>query len=107
MFFKCKCQKPPFYYLDYEIVTLGENDQGEASVETCKSCGTVWLKFLIEEPHYSKSGRWWRAKVDPEEVSSLTIENVKFFIERQDECFAGGSYYKKGIHKKNKPIWVG
>ena len=57
VFFKCKCKKPPFHYLDYEVVCIGENNQAEASIETCKACRTVWLKFLIEEPHYLNSGR--------------------------------------------------
>ncbi len=106
MLFKCKCKKLPFHYLDYEVVSIGENSLGEASIETCKACGTAWLKFLIEEPHYSNSGRWWRTEIVPSKISGLTIEKAKEYIEEQEECFAGGSFYAKGIHKMIKPICV-
>ncbi|MBN2835218.1 MAG: hypothetical protein JXR48_09655 [Candidatus Delongbacteria bacterium] len=106
MIFKCKCKKPPFHYLDYDIVVLGENNLGEATLQTCKKCGAIWLKFLIEEPHYTNSGRWWRVQVSPNEMVSLTIDSAINYIEIQSECFVGGSFYKQGIHKKYKPICV-
>ncbi|GAB1039423.1 MAG: hypothetical protein SLagBPW_21260 [Shewanella algae] len=56
--FQCKCKTPPFSYLDYEIIELGKNNQGQARLQTCKICGSVWVYYLIEEPHYTKSGRW-------------------------------------------------
>ena len=106
MIFKCKCKKPPFHYLDYNIVDLGEDNQGEATLETCKKCNTVWLNYLIEEPHHSNSGRWWRVEVLPNEVSSLSMNTVKSYIESKETCFVGGSFYKQGIHNKRKPTCV-
>ena len=103
---QCTCQRPPFHYLGYSIDKLGENEQGEATLETCKYCGAIWLNYLIEEPQYSNSGRWWRMEVTQTEAATLNIANVRDFIEQQDSCFAGGSFYNQGVHKKAKPICV-
>ena len=106
MLLRCACKNPPFYYQDYEIVSLGEDGQGEITLETCKTCGTFWLKYLIEDPHFSDSSRWWRAEVANNEISSISVGYAKEYIESQDQCFAGGSFYQEGIHKKYKPIYI-
>ena len=62
--------------------------------------------FLIEEEHYTKSGRWWRAPVEPEKLSSITADNAKQFIESLDWCFIGGSYYDGKIQIAKKPIEI-
>ena len=105
--FQCKCKTPPYSYLDYEIIELDKNNQGQARLQTCKICGSVWVNYLIEEPHYTKSGRWWRAEIQSSDFGYLKIENVKSYIESQESCFVGGSFYELGIHRQSKPIYIG
>lgn len=103
----CNCNKPPFYYLDYNSIYLGTDDNyADITIDTCKNCGKKWLKYLIEEEHYTKSGRWWRAPIDSSIVNILTAENSKELIESLDWCFVGGSYYDGNIHKEERPIKV-
>ena len=55
----CACRRPPFRFQDYDTEPIGEDRHGaEISVSICKRCGVLWLAYLIEEPHYSRSGRW-------------------------------------------------
>lgn len=104
---ECTCQNPPFYYLDFDEIDLGWDPRyGEVSIQTCKKCGTKWVKYLIEEEHHSKSGRWWRAQISNEDNLALTAGNAKEYVERQEWCFVGGSFYEVGIHKIMKPIKV-
>jgi len=87
----CHCESPPFDYRDYEIIDLGmTSDYADISIEVCKKCGVRWLKYLIEEEHISKSGRWWRARL---ELPVIDKEAAKEYIESQKSCFTGGSYF--------------
>lgn len=55
----CTCRRPPFHFQDYDTVAIGEDEYGaDISISLCKSCGAAWLQYLIEEPHYSRAGRW-------------------------------------------------
>ena len=108
---ECACYKPPFFYLDFDEIELGDSGSyGSVSLQTCKKCGAKWVKYLIEEPHHTKSGRWWRAPISNEDSLTLTAENALEYVERQEWCLAGGSYYE-GVypgcdHKCVKPIRV-
>jgi hypothetical protein len=104
LFLKCKCEKPPFNYLDYNSSNLGEDASGaEVSIDQCKKCGVRWVKYLIEEPHYSNSGRWWRARLSEPVLKS---EEAKQYIQKQAWCFIGGSYYNSSGRRLNAPITI-
>ena len=90
----CTCSFPPFRYTDFETVELGADRHGAGvSLETCRRCARVWLKYLIEEPHQSRSGRWWRVVVPPERRDPITAASARTFIEAQQEGFVGGSCF--------------
>jgi hypothetical protein len=103
----CKCQLPPFYFGDYDTVECGDDPRGaEVSVSTCRRCGVVWLTYLIEEPHQSRSGRWWRVEVPPESRAQVSAASAKEFIERQPSGYAGGSFFNSPGHAIIAPIHV-
>jgi hypothetical protein len=89
---------PPFFYLDYESVSLGVDETkgryGEVTVETCKACGSVWLRYFIEWEWYSESGRWYRGWVTPEMIESLKPEQAPALLESLPWYFYGGSYFR-------------
>jgi len=90
----CYCESPSFDYRDYEITDLGmDSNYADISISICKKCGSRWLKYLIEEEYYSKSGRWWRVKLD---LPKIDTEAAKEYIENQTSCFIGGSYFGHG-----------
>ncbi|MBU2983979.1 hypothetical protein KO528_01330 [Saccharophagus degradans] len=104
MIFKCACEKPPFNYLDYKTTNLGEDNNGaEVSIDHCKKCGSNWVKYLIEEPHYSNSGRWWRA-ISSEPALSADI--AKEYIQSREWCFIGGSFHNSTGKKVYAPITI-
>ncbi len=107
MIFKCKCHEPPFSYLDFDTINLGEDQNGaEVTIDACKQCGKKWLKYLIEQPHYSYSGRWWRAPITGVADTGITSEIAKDYLESLEWCFVGGSFHQAGIHKIKRPIRV-
>ncbi|MGA2710673.1 MAG: hypothetical protein ABSF86_19990 [Steroidobacteraceae bacterium] len=90
----CRCEQPPFNYQDFEKQVLGDDGyHAEVSVDRCKHCGKYWLNYLIEEEHFSQSGRWWRVVVPDVATGSIRAENARAFIERQADGFYGGSYF--------------
>ncbi len=103
----CVCQTPPFHDTSYDTVELGEDAHGaEVSLSTCKACGQAWLTYLIEQPHYSRSGRWWRVAVPTGGAASVTTATAREFIEAQRECIVGGSYFNSTGRRVAAPIRI-
>jgi len=103
----CACRRPPFRFQDYDTEPIGEDRHGaEISVSTCKRCGALWLEYLIEEPHYSRSGRWWRVEIPAEHRKEVAAETAREFVEHAAEGFAGGSFFDSQGHAITAPIKV-
>jgi len=103
----CQCKRPLCDHKTFQSNVIGEDQNGaEVEILICNKCGQHWLKYLIEWPHYSNSGRWWRARVSEFEASSISANNVKSYIEQQPWCLVGGSFYDQGAHKISAPIKI-
>jgi hypothetical protein len=101
----CSCRTPPFHYTHFERTELGDDSRGaDVSICVCKSCGTKWLNYLIEEPQYTAAGRWWRVEL-PSGVE-MTPEKAKVFVEAQRDGFAGGSRFNSTGFAVYTPIRV-
>ena len=103
----CACRHPPFPFTDYHTVDLGEDSRGaEVSLSTCKSCGAIWLKYFIDEPHYPRSGRWWRVEIAAADASAMSAATARDHVQRSPEGFAGGSFFDSQGHAIVAPITV-
>lgn len=101
----CACKQPPFRFDGYDSTMLGEDQQGaEVSLSKCKRCGITWLMYFIEEPHYSRSGRWWRVEVAPDHALELSALSARQYVENSSAGFAGGSYFNSSGHVVTAPI---
>jgi len=86
---------------------IGEDSHGaDVSLSVCKFCGDIWLRYFIEEPHYSRSGRWWRVKISVEDKPSVSTTTARTFVERSAAGFAGGSFFNSQGHAVTAPIRV-
>ena len=100
----CICENPPFHYSNYEKVKSGTDAFGaEVTLEKCKYCKNFWLVYLLENPHYSNSGRWWRTKIASDDIE---IENARSRFEQSKSCFIGGSYFQSNGTKVIAPIKI-
>lgn len=101
---------PPFWYLDYDTVSLGVDETngrfGEVSVETCKACGNVWLRYFVEYEFYSESGRWYRGLVTREMLQSLKPEQAPELLTNLPWYFYGGSYFRTPGRKGSGTITI-
>jgi hypothetical protein len=103
----CRCQQPPFHYLDFAREQIGMDAfNADVSIDTCNSCGTLWLVYLIEDEHYTKSGRWWRLPISAADRKALAPDDARAIIERSGWCFVGGSFHNSTGFRKDGPIVV-
>lgn len=96
----CSCWNSGANYLQFSShrsVGTDETDGRYAtvSVQACRDCGTLWLRYSVEYESFSRSGRWARGPITQEEASEMTPELATAHIER--DAFAyGGSYFDGG-----------
>jgi hypothetical protein len=101
---ECHCMNPPFCYLDFDSVSLGEDktqkvNTTEVTIETCKSCGPKWIMYFFEHPLIGHSGTWHRWLITDEMASFVRADNAITFIEGLEWYFRGGSFYKSAGEK--------
>ncbi len=103
----CRCMTPPFDYRDYESEPVGVDETkgryGEVTIQTCRHCGALWLRYLVEYEAFSRSGRWYRGLVSADQLTGLFPEDAPTLLEALPWYFYGGSYFdstgRKGAGK--------
>lgn len=107
---ECRCIRPPFWYLDYETISLGVDGTkgrcGEVTIEICKICRSVWLRYFVEYESFSESGRWYRGLVTMEMVRYLKPEQAPALLSSLPWYFYGGSYFRTLGRKGSGPIII-
>jgi len=93
----CVCKTPPFDYRDYYEQELGIDETNcryaEVSVLTCKACGSLWLRYLVEFEAFTSSGRWYRGLITQAMISTITPETAISVLESMPWYFYGGSFF--------------
>lgn len=105
----------PLDYRDFERDSTVEDfpdDRwgGEITVERCRRCGTLWLRYFIEHPNFTASGRWCRAPVTGQDLRTLTSDSVLAYLATQPFYIYGGSFFGSTGEVGYKPFdpafWV-
>lgn len=93
----CRCHCPPFHFADYITIENGEDKTngryGEVTVQTCKLCGTHWLRYFVEYEHRSGSGRWYRGVIEAHLIDKIRPEDAVRHLESLPTYFYGGNYF--------------
>ena len=104
----CRCLHPPFASRDFDSVPVGVDESGgrfaEVSIETCRSCGQRWLRYLVEHEAFPKSGRWYRGLVAEETARTITPETALGVLEGLPWRFAGGSFFGSTGFRTSDPV---
>ncbi len=95
-------------YTDFNSRYIGDDPQNgryaEVSLEDCRYCGRVWLRYYFSYEHFSRSGRWYRGVVSPEVAARVSPENAATILETLEWYLAGGSYFDGKILRLHGPI---
>ncbi len=106
----CVCLHPPFHYRDYNSRLLGTDETkgryAEVSVETCRKCGRLWLKYAVEYEGFSGSGRWYRGLISSGEAETVTPQNAQVVLEGLEWYFCGGTFLGSTGRLGQGKIWV-
>lgn len=106
----CACMTSPFHYSGFDSREIGVDEAkgrfSEVSIETCKRCGSKWLRYFVEYEVFSKSGRWYRGLVTDEAARSATPDSAVAFLESLEWYFVGGSYFESIGFKSSGPLHV-
>lgn len=101
---------PPFHYTDFESEFVGVDKTngrfGEVSIETCKTCGSKWLRYFVVYEAFTASGRWYRGLLSQKILNSLTPEGAVEALAGLPWHFYGGSYFETTGRKGAGPIFV-
>ena len=62
---------------------------GEVSTQRCSKCGQQWVRYLLEDEAFSRSGRWYLGAID----GQITVESARGQLEACLEFWCGGSYF--------------
>jgi hypothetical protein len=89
----CACFNVPYKNLTNSRELGMDKSFAEVSVLACPSCGQHWLRYFYEQEAFTASGRWYLGAITPEQLSALTADNAKSFLEGLDWYYYGGSYY--------------
>jgi hypothetical protein len=69
-----------------------EGRYADVSVEECRECHLLWLRYAVEYEAFSKSGRWARRHIGRPEAETITPERAVSHIEGDPYAY-GGSYF--------------
>lgn len=86
---------------------LGDGHKGsEVCLLTCRTCGGLWLKVLVEWPQHSRSGRWWLVAVPASARGAITAQDAVAIVERSAWAYLGGSFYDGVVQRREGPLEV-
>ena len=105
----CHCMKSPFYYLDFDSADLGKDktdkvNETEVTIETCKACGSKWIRYFFVHPGFGRSGTWYRGLITEEMAKSVRPDEAVALIESLEWYFRGGSFYNSDGEKRRGKI---
>ena len=99
----CACEDPKARFDVFETRGLGTDAlYGESSLKTCKTCGRVWLHYLLEFEGTTGSGRWYRGLLAEGEQVDPAKAAERFAA--MPDYLAGGSFFKGQAHRRKGPI---
>jgi len=94
---ECHCTTPPLHYSDYVSRPIGVDETngrfGDVSIETCRHCGRLWLKYAVSYEAFSRSDRWYRGVVDESVAAQVTPTEAPAVLEALPWYLYGGSYF--------------
>jgi len=103
----CACLELVYVPWESEDKYLGTDEYyAEISLQTCKRCGRIWLRYFYENEAFTKSGRWYRGLVPDDQVESVSAEGAREFLGKLEWYLCGGSFYGKVFKTSGVPsVW--
>lgn len=106
----CRCELPPLDYRDFASTFVGVDETkgrfGEVTLERCRQCGRVWLRYEVEYEAFPQSGRWYRGLITEEQAEAVTPENAVEILQSLEGHLYGGPYFRHAGMRTTGSIFV-
>lgn len=94
----CACEQPDAGYKLFRSRGLGRDDTdgrfADVSLERCRRCGRLWLRYFVEYEAFSRSGRWARGLISDEAAEAMTPADATHYLHERPWYLYGGSYFE-------------
>jgi hypothetical protein len=104
----CVCLDAGAPFNTFETRALGcdETDGrfGQATLDRCRRCGRIWLRYVVEYEAFSRSGRWARGLIREDDVETLTPETALGRLHGLAWYLYGGSYFNGASGRRSGPM---
>jgi len=65
----------------------------EVTLERCRTCERLWVRYLVEHEGFSRSGRWARGLISETTAAALKPEDAEPHLRALSSYLYGGSYF--------------
>jgi hypothetical protein len=93
----CVCEQGGARFTEFETQDVGcdetEGRFADVTLNRCRSCGRLWLRYLVEYEAFSRSGRWARGLIGEEAAQSITPQAAVDHLNGLEWYLYGGSYF--------------
>ena len=104
----CVCEQGSAPYTQFESRNLGcdetEGRFADVSVNRCRSCSRLWLRYLVEYEAFSRSGRWARGLIGEDAAVAITPEAAVAHLNGLEWYLYGGSYFDGIVGRRSGPM---
>lgn len=76
----------------------------EVHLKRCAACGAHWLRYYFAHESFSRSGRWYEARLTDAQARAVTAETAAALLESLASYQAGGSYFDGEVHTRSGPL---
>ncbi|ESQ73504.1 hypothetical protein [Asticcacaulis sp. AC402] len=109
---KCGCAEFDATYQQFRLWRSLPDDKtdgrhAEVEIKECVTCGKLWLRYAVEYPAFSYSGRWARGEITPELAAVIEPEEAADFLAKRPSIIYGGSFYGGVVSEKSGPLYWG
>ncbi len=105
---RCVCEQASARHTQFESHEVGcDATQGrfaEVTLNRCRTCGQLWLRYLVEYEAFSRSGRWARGLIDEATASAITPETAASHLDHLEWYLYGGSYFDGVSGRRTGPM---
>ena len=93
----CVCEQGGARFTQFETQDVGcdetEGRFADVTLDRCRSCGRVWLRYLVEYEAFSRSGRWARGLIGEEAAQTITPQAAVDHLNGLEWYLYGGSSF--------------
>lgn len=100
----CRCHEAEWQGRPIHVTRwIGTDDHhAEVTVETCTSCGALWLEYFFEDHH--DNGSRYRGLISKNIADQLTTENAAGFVGQLPWYWLGGTYSFGKTSRSSGPV---